>query len=654
MKRFLIVLYSCIILLAIHACSPDQAVTADVPPYSTFYKVKISDVQPEGWIREFLERQKSGLTGHIEVAGYPFNTCMWGCEKMEGSYKEWWPYEQTAYYLDGAFRLGLLLNDEELLEKARSNMEYVMEHIDSTGRVSTQLADRWWRWPYASFFRLFMTEYQETGDRTYVEALHNHYLTFTANDFADDLELANVEELCWIYGKTGDQRMLDTAEEAYRLFNSSIENRNRAGADMQFASDRIPDHHAVVYLELVKIPAILYSYTGNENYLNDAIHGIEKMEKYHMLIAGLPSSTEHFTGTSELSGTETCNTAVFPYTYGHMLRITGEANLGDKIERAVFNGGIGAITKDFKAHQYFSAPNQFIATLTSNDYGHHPARMAFAPGHDVECCTGNVNRFMPYYVEQMWLKTQDHGLVAALFGPCSVRAEAGKKSVLLTIVEETDYPFSERIDFKIQTRESVTFPLYIRIPQWCDAAEILVNGEIQQQDITPGTFYKLEREFSDGDIITLNIPMHVITSSWGENGIGVERGPLVFSYPITGEASIARDYERSTREFPAYEFTPAVEWNYALSLAKGEIHTSIHEIKGYPWSEGNSPVKLKVPVRKIKNWSLETAYDKNLNAETLKTPAFPDSMVLETEIQYIELVPYGSTLLRLTLFPEDQ
>ncbi|MCK5694107.1 MAG: hypothetical protein KAI08_14690, partial [Bacteroidales bacterium] len=150
MKRLLIVLSSGIMLLAIHACSPDRTVNADVPPFSTFYKVKISDIQAEGWIREFLERQKSGLTGNIEVAGYPFNTCMWGCEKMEGSQKAWWPYEQTAYYLDGAFRLGLLLNDEELLEKARSNMEYVMEHIDSTGRVGTQLSDRWWRWPYAS------------------------------------------------------------------------------------------------------------------------------------------------------------------------------------------------------------------------------------------------------------------------------------------------------------------------------------------------------------------------------------------------------------------------------------------------------------------------------------------------------------------------
>ena len=438
--------------------------------------------------------------------------------------------------------------------------------------------------------------------------------------------------------------MLETAEKAYRLFNSNIEYRNRAGADIQFASDRVPDHHAVVYLELVKIPAILYSYTGNKTYLDAAINGIEKMEKSHMLIAGLPSSTEHFTGISELSGIETCNTAVFPYTYGYMLRVTGEATLGDKIERAVFNGGIGVITKDFKAHQYFSAPNQFIATLNSNEYGHHPARMAFVPGHDVECCTGNVNRFMPYYVEQMWLKSPDHGVVAALFGPSSVRAEAGEKGIPVTIVEETNYPFSERIDFNIRTNEKVKFPFYIRIPQWCSSAEILINGELQHQRITPGIFYKLERVFSDNDIITLKIPMHVTTSSWAKNGIGVERGPLVFSYPISYSSNIASDYEKSTKEFPAYEYRPASDWNFALSLANGEIGTILSEVDGYPWSEGNSPVKLKVPVRKIINWKSEIS----------KTPAFPDSLILENEIQFLELVPYGSTLLRLTLFPDSE
>jgi len=439
-------------------------------PFSHFEKIKITNIQPEGWIKEFLERQKTGLSGNIEVAGYPFDTKMWATEKIKGSTKAWWPYEQTAYYIDGVHRLGLLLEDEALVQKAKTQTQYVLNHINpATGRVSTNLADRWWRWPYAQFFRIFMTDYEVTGDNKIIDALHKHYLAFTASDFADDLELANVEELCWLYGVTKDKKLLDMAEEAYSLFKSDIKYRNRSEGDnkndMQFGSDRVPDMHGVVYLELVKVPAILYSYTGKQEYLKEAENGIQKMEKHHMLISGLPSSTEHFRGISDLAGHETCNTAVFPYSYGYMLRITGDARLGDRIEKAVFNAGIGSITKDFKSHQYFSAPNQVIASLKSNLYGHNPARMMYAPGHDVECCTGNVNRFMPYYVEQMWLSAPDNGLVASLFGPSSVTAKVGKDNTAIEITQETNYPFSKKIKFKIQTNKKISFPFYIRIPE---------------------------------------------------------------------------------------------------------------------------------------------------------------------------------------------
>jgi len=628
------------------------------PQYNKFNKLNITDIEPEGWIKEFLERQKSGLTGNIDVAGYPFDTKMWATEKIKGSQKAWWPYEQTAYYIDGVNRLGYLLDDDSLLNVAKIQTQYVLDHINQeTGRVSTKLDDRWWRWPYAQFFRTFMTDYEVSGDNEIVEALHKHYLTFTANDFADDLELANVEEICWLYGITKDKQLLDMAEEAYRLFKSDIKYRNRSEGgiekDIQFGSNRVPDMHGVVYLELVKIPAILYSYTGNKAYLNEAENGIAKMEKYHMLISGLPSSTEHFKGISDLAGHETCNTAVFPYTYGYLLRINGNAKLGDKIERAVFNAGIGSITKDFKAHQYFSAPNQVIASQQSNLYGHNSARMAFAPGHDVECCTGNVNRFMPYYVEQMWLSAPNNGIVASLYGPSSVSAKVGKNQTEIVIDEKTNYPFSERIDFKINTKKRVSFPFILRIPEWTDSPKIEINGIEIENEITPGTFVTIERNFSDGDIISLKVPMKVKTSSWPNNQIGVERGPLVYSYSIPKKINIVEDYERSTEEFPAFDMQPDGVWNYALSLSNGGISVENQDVKGYPWDEGNSPVKLKIPVRLVENWEMKKVPDEMLKQNVYKTPAIPQTPELNNEIKYIELVPYGSTTLRITVFPKE-
>ncbi|RLD83032.1 MAG: hypothetical protein DRJ10_04290 [Bacteroidetes bacterium] len=642
-------------LFFIISCSNESNNSSKVknPEFSTFTKLKISQIHPQGWIKTFLERQKTGLTGNIEVAGYPFDTKMWATEKIKGSTKAWWPYEQTAYYIDGVHRLGILLDDETLKQKAKVQTQYVLDHIDSTtGRVSTNLADRWWRWPYASFFRNYMTDYSETGDKTIVEALHKHYLTFTAKDFADDLELANLEEICWLYGITKDEKLLKMAEESYRLFKSDINNRNRAGADIEFGTERKPDHHVVVYLELVKIPAILYSYTGKKEYLDEALNGILKAEKHNMLVSGLPSSTEHFTGISELSGTETCNTAVFPNTYGYLLRISGNAQLGDKIEKAVFNAGIGSVTKDFKAHQYFSSPNQFIATLNSNNYGHHPSRMAFLPGHDVECCTGNVNRFMPYYVEQMWLSSSKNGLVASLFGPSSVSVKVGKNLVPITINEETNYPFSEKIEFTIQTNEMVNFPLYIRIPEWCSSAQISINGKDLDQEIEPGKFFKLEREFSDKDVISLKLPMQITTSNWPNNGLAVERGPLVFSYPIKNSESIVADYKKSTKEFPAKEYRPDTNWNYGLSTTIENMKLILNESDYYPWDNGNSPIKIRVSVKKIKNWKLKEVLNEKTQKSFLTTPEFPKEIETEDKIEYIELVPYGSTILRLSIFPK--
>ncbi len=303
----------------------------------------------------------------------------------------------------------------------------------------------------------------------------------------------------------------------------------------------------------------------------------------------------------------------------------------------------------------FKAPNQFLATLNSNDYGHHPSRMAYVPGHDVECCTGNVNRFMPYYVEQMWLSTPNNGLVASLFGPTSVTTKVGEKNTPVTVTENTNYPFSDTIEFKFQMEESADFPFFIRIPEWSANTTITINGEVIEDNITSGAFHKLERIFSNGDIITLSFPMEVTTSLWPNNGIGIERGPLVFSLPIDETTNIVSDYERATEAFPAIERRPNSNWNYALNLFEAEnqaIEVIETNTTGYPWDNGNSPIKIRVPAKKVTNWKLKEVIDEKTNKTFLTTPEFPKELNTEGETEYIDLVPYGNTQLRLTVFPE--
>jgi len=43
-------------------------------------------------------------------------------------------------------------------------------------------------------------------------------------------------------------------------------------------------------------------------------------------------------------------------------------------------------------------------------------------------------------------------------------------------VEETNYPFEERIQFSIHPAKAVEFPLSLRIPAWCEDARIEVNS----------------------------------------------------------------------------------------------------------------------------------------------------------------------------------
>jgi len=678
-----------IFLLVFPSCT-NTIHSSNLKNNQVFQEIPITSIQPKSWLRTYLETQRDGLTGHLdEMGGYPYDQTGWGDSVITKEKAEsWWPWEQTGYWLDGMLRCGLLLQDEFLIQKARQRIRYDLEHPAEDGFIGPEFLrqpNRENRWVFAVYFRALMAEYSATGDRKILEAIRDHFLVdLDTYSYHHVREANNIEHLVWIGKELKDDRLLVAAEKIYVLANEKNPQRSASGRQFSLLHEPVTAH-GVTYNEYAKNGAILYSVTGNETYLKHSRNAYRKIDEHYMTVSGVNSSTEILRGKDPLNSYETCDISAYTWSVGYLLKATGEAEWADKIEKAVFNAAPGSVTSNFDALQYFSCPNQVIATRTSNHnpfFRGNPA-MQYTSNQWVKCCPGEVNRIMPNFASRLWMKDNRGGLVAAMYAPSQVTTKVGKKSQEITVVQDTHYPFSDTIRFEIQTEKPVRFPFTVRIPGWCSDAQIQINGANQSQELLPSTYITFERKFADGDIVTVILPQNVRLSRWPRNGIAVERGPLVYSLPVDTEWKIdpwpGRTPAKQQARYNAY---PTSDWNYALALRNDNVGDLVQVVQcnmtDHPWSPENAPVALQVPARRVKGWKLnkqseiirEDFYPShqdglihhwNVITERIKgdyvfTPQIPDKEEvhsrLSTDKEMITLIPYGCAKLRLTIFPQ--
>ena len=211
-------------------------------------------------------------------------------------------------------------------------------------------------------------------------------------------------------------------------------------------------------------------------------------------------------------------------------------------------------------------------------------------------------------------------------------------------MEQTDYPFKENIRFVLSTDNKVKFPFHLRIPLWCKNATILINGKVWKSDIK-NNIAIIDREWSNGDIVELNLPMDVRYSYWAQNSVGIERGPLVYALKIEEEW---RRISQSDVEEAYWEVLPKSDWNYALlKRGIGQQNLKIEvkdEISNNPWNLDEAPIKILVPAIKIPQWTLG-------RGSTGKLPANAKDLFVDEKVENVTLIPYGCTTLRISEFP---
>lgn len=623
---------------------------------SKYYAGKVSDIHPKGWLQTMMQRQHNGLTGHPEALSYPYNSCLWAGEisRSDESYGDnWWRYEQTAYYTDGLLRLGYELNADEMVQKAMEGIEYTLAHPSEKGVLGNSTLEGI-TWPMSVFFRVLQAKYEHDGDERIPAALERHYLNLNKEDLAGGIvggrNIMSLEGILWTYGKTGNPALLQLAEDAWAI-------QDRFAVDETAIMSEEPFYmHSVTFCEMLKLPLLLYAYTEKQKYHDLAMTAIRKLEKESILPDGVPSSAEYLLGNDIHISHETCDVVDFSWTLSHYLTVTGAVEWADKIEKAVYNAGMGSITKDFRSLQYFSSVNQFIATGSSNHniYKHGSTWMAYRPTHETECCSGNVNRMLPNFVSRMWLTDANGGAVAAIYGPSEATFKTSLGDVTITCV--TQYPFDETLTFTVKGVSGATIPLTLRIPAWCGNASLTMNGAAVNFALTAGTFVKVAEAVKDGDVITLTLPMTIQKTTLEGQGIYFQRGPLLLSYAIPQkmeedltEYTNMHGKKPENADFKCWNITPAADFNYAYADDRQPLTVSgstIGETEGaIPFDASYTPFKLRIPVKQIK-WELEDG------CYTPRQPQQGQLKLLSEETKYIDLIPYGCTELRLTVFPD--
>lgn len=663
-----------------------KGTTKNLTPYfGKLQTVAITEIEPQGWLKQYLVNQKNGLTGNLESAGYPFNSAGWGTQVKDSS--SWWPYEQTGYWIDGMITTGHLLKDTALLSKARNKIFPVLENTDKDhfiGPKYLRKKNNKHRWVHTVYFRGLMQEYMATGNELILEKIHKFYQNQPEDFFYEVRDMTNIENLLWAYTKTGDSALKNKAINIYKKLNDQ-DLLERPVTASSFLDMQPVYEHGVTYNEAAKLGAILFMNTGNDEYLLPSIAAYHKINEYYMMVDGVNVSSEHLrTPVHSLQTHETCDIADMTWSMGYLLMATGGAEYADQIEKAIFNAAPGAVSKDFKALQYLSGPNQVVLDSTSNHnkFFKGNSAMMFGPNQFTECCPANVNRIMPNYVSRMWMKDADDGVVAAMYGPSKWTGFI--KNTPVSITQKTRYPFSNTIEFEFNMEHEASFPFSFRIPRWCTEAKVAINGVASDKKYSPEKYYSINRVFQNGDHITVTLPQKIKLSQWPNNGVAVERGPLVYSLKMDEQwQALPPDTinPKSTETFPAYIVTTTSPWNYALDLENSNLEEQVeiifHDWNDNPWSTKTAPISIKVPAKQIPSWkiiekdtvlyAMNTPVQKNgktvwreksdfqKKGDFRFTPALPSPELLTKtdSVVHITLIPYGSAKLRVTIFPSN-
>ncbi|MGE5297192.1 MAG: beta-L-arabinofuranosidase domain-containing protein [Solirubrobacterales bacterium] len=450
-----------------------------------------------------------------------------------------WAGEFAGKYLTSCVRVCRMSDDPQL----RAVTERVMRELIRTQAADgylgpfadKHLLDRWDLWGHYHCMLAMVLWADDTGDAEALQAatraadlmcrtfLDTDKHVYDAGSY--EMNMAVIHILGPLYRRTGNPAYL-------RLMREIEQDWQKPGAG---------DYHrlALQGIEFYKTPkprweslhpmaglAELFRVTGDDSYRQALVHWWQSIYRTDVHNSGSFSTNEQAVGNPFQSGAiETCCTVAWLALSTETLRLTADSRIADALEHATWNAVLGYEHPSGRWCTYDTPMNgKRLASAHSIVFQSRPGTP------ELNCCSVNGANGLGLLSEWAVLGGPD-GLYLNYYGPGTIEARlAGGSS--WSFIQKTAYPATGRIEIEVRPEKEAAKPLFLRIPQWSQETKVAVNGTAVG-NVTPGTYLKIERTWSPGDKIAIDLNLGVRTLQGDQNvqfNTSLFRGPILLAF----------------------------------------------------------------------------------------------------------------------------
>ncbi len=600
------------------------------------------EIKPRGWMRRQLEIQAKGLAGNLDKVWPDVADSSW----IGGAHEAW---ERVPYWLDGFIPLAYLLEDEDMIARAKKYIDAILARQRPDGWLcpcDDKKRVHYDTWALILISKVLVLWYDCSGDSRIPDVLYRAMKNF---DVHTDKHMI----LRW-----GSARWFEILFALYRLYEwypeawilGLCDKMSAIGVDwrniFEYWRHETPRfgvgtwgflHHVVNQAMMLKSRALYSLRTGEdpEAFVNEAL---TKLMDAHGQPYGMFSGDECLAGKSPIQGTELCSVVEAMFSYETLLSITGNTAWADRTEFLAFNALPATCSPDMWSHQYDQLANQNACRIMPREVVQFTTNKGEAHLFGLEpefgCCTANMGQGWPKFALSAFMRTE-RGIASTLLVPACVTAKIDSATVEVEL--DTRYPFRNTLTYTVRTDAPVSFPLSIRIPGFASAAK--VDGKTAKV----GEFFVVDRRWNGESTVTVELEFATEMTEGYDGMFSVRRGPLLYALPIAAEWH-RLEYEKNgvMRKFPYcdYELLPKTPFAYGFA-SEDFTYTECEPEAEFLFSPEGAPSALMASLAPVA-WSEENGHCK----------ASPDGRAAIGVAEQLRLIPYGCTDLRMSVLPK--